>query len=224
MRALLTVAAALGMTGAPVETPRAQTAEATLDRAVAAYSKVKTLRASFTQTLTNPLTGSAVTSSCEMVQRVPGQLAVNFTDPAGDRIVADGRVVWLYLPSTNPGQVIKVRAGAGAAGVPDVTSQFLDAPRKRYTVTGAGRATVAGRGTQALTLMPRSDSLPFTKATIWVDDADGLVRQFETTDQSGVTRRVTITKLAVNPPVERTAFVFVPPKGVKVFDQTTPSR
>ena len=47
----------------------------------------------------------------------PGSYLVTFTIPAGDRIVSDGRVVWVYLPSTNPGpgaQAPGRRRGRGA--------------------------------------------------------------------------------------------------------------
>ncbi len=195
-----------------------QSPDETLDRALAAYGKVKTIKASFTQTINNPLLGSSVTSKGEMVQEVPGRLSVRFTDPAGDVIVADGQWVWVYLPSTNPGQVIKMRAGEGTAGTPDVTSQFLDSPKSRYTISDAGRGRVAGRPAHALRLVPKVDSMPFTQATIWVDDADGFVRQFETVDENGVVRRVTIGQLAVNVPVDRRAFTFTPPKDAKVFE------
>ena len=216
MHALLV---ALTVAGAALTPAPRQSPEATLDRAVQAYSKVKTVRATFTQTLTNPLTGSIVTSHGEMQQRIPGYLDVRFTDPAGDRIVADGKSLWIYLPSTNPGQVIKTRPNESSASVPDVTSQFFDSPKTRYTVSDGGKDAVDGRPAHVLVLTPKDPSIPFTKATIWVDDADALVRQFETVDANGVVRRVRITKIAVNAKVDRDAFTFRPPKGVKVFEQ-----
>lgn len=210
---------AAAIAAATLSPAAAQSPDATLDRAVGAYAKVKTVRATFAQTLTNPLTGSTVNSRGEMLQRRPNQLAVTFTEPAGDRIVADGTWLWLYLPSSTPGQVIRTRIGQGGAGVPDLTAQFLDSPRSRYSIADAGRATVAGRAAHALALTARDASVPFAKATIWVDDADGLVRQFEVTDANGVVRRVTTTKLAINAPVDRAAFRFAPPKGVRVVEQ-----
>jgi outer membrane lipoprotein carrier protein len=211
---------AVMLVGAGVSSLAGQSPEHTLDRAIAAYDRVKTVHASFTQSLQNPLLGKTLMSHGQMVQEVPGRLSVRFTEPAGDRIVADGEWVWVYLPSSNPGQVIKMRAGESTAGTPDVTSQFLTSPKTRYTISDAGQDSVNGRPTHALRLIPKTDSLPFTRATIWVDDADGLVRQFETTDQNGVVRRVTITKLQVNAPVDRRAFRFTPPEGTRVFDQT----
>lgn len=195
----------------------AQSPEATVDRAASAYAKVKSARAAFEQTLTNPLTGNSTTARGEYVQQGSGKLAVTFTQPKGDRIVNDGRAVWVYLPSSAPGQVIKLSPSAGAGSV-DLLATFLTSPRQKYTMSGAGAATVGGRATHAVALVPRQP-MQFTKATVWIDDADATLRQFEVTDNMGLVRRVRITKLTLNGPVDRKAFAFTPPPGVKVYDQ-----
>jgi outer membrane lipoprotein carrier protein len=198
----------------------AQSPEATVQRAVKAYKGIKTIRASFTQTVTNPLTGSDVESRGEMQQRIPGRISVEFSDPRGDRIVADGKVVWLYLPSTNPGQVIRAHVGENdRANVPDVTSLFLDSPEKRYEMSDAGTATVEGHATHAVKLVSVDSTIPFSKATVWIDDDDALIRRFETTDANGLTRRITITSILPNAKLDSGVFAFVPPKGVRVIDQ-----
>lgn len=198
----------------------AQSPEATVQRAVKAYAGIETIRASFTQTVTNPLTGSDVESRGEMQQRIPGRLSIEFSDPAGDRIVANGKIVWLYLPSTNPGQVIRAHVGEnGRANVPDVTSWFLDSPEKRYEMSDGGTATIAGHATHAVKLVSIDSTIPFQKATVWIDDDDALIRRFETTDVNGLTRRITITSIKPNAKLDAGVFAFVPPKGVRVIDQ-----
>lgn len=199
---------------------RAQTPEQTLDHAVAAWAKVKTARASFEQTVTNSLTGSSANARGEFQQQRPNKLAIRFTDPAGDRIVADGSSVWIYLPSSAPGQVIKRSATDGTAVPLDITGEFLTDPRHRYDVSDAGTGSVSGHAAHAVTLVPKAGTQPlFNKATLWIDDDDGLVRQFEVVEPSGVTRRVRIITLEPNAPVDRTAFSFVPPTGVRVVER-----
>jgi outer membrane lipoprotein carrier protein len=195
----------------------AQSADSTLDRAVAAYATVKTARIAFTQTIDNSLTGTSVTSHGELQQRRPSRFSVKFDDPAGDRIVSDGQFVWVYLPSTNPGQVIRAKLGADV-GAPDFAAQFLESPRTSYTVSGGSAATIDGDATHAVILVPKSTSSPFTKVTLWVNDGDALLRRVETVDGSGVVRRITVTRFARNAPVDANAFVFHVPAGVKVFD------
>ena len=198
----------------------AQSPEQTLDRAVAAWGTVKTARAAFEQTVTNSLTGSTGTARGEFQQQRPNKLSIRFTDPAGDRIVSDGSSVWVYLPSSAPGQVVK-RSASDENAVPiDITGEFLTDPKSRYTVTAAGTATVSGHAAHALTLVPKSGTnAVFDRATIWVDDDDALVRQFEAVEHSGITRRVRITSLEVNVPVDRSAFTFTAPTGVKVVER-----
>jgi outer membrane lipoprotein carrier protein len=199
---------------------RAQTVTSTIDRAVAAWSKAKTARASFEQTITNALTGGSATSHGEFVQQRPDRLSITFKEDGG-RVVSDGKSLWIYMPTSTPGQVIKRRAEEDGAGVPiDITSQFLDEPRTKYDITDAGRAS-SGEEAHVLALVPKAgQSAPFVRAKVWVSDKDGLIREFEVVEPSGVTRHVHLSSLDLNVPVDRSAFTFAVPKGVKVVDQT----
>jgi outer membrane lipoprotein-sorting protein len=59
----------------------------------------------------------------------------------------------------------------------------------------------------------------YTMATVWVDDDDGIVRQFQVVDGTGSTRRIRFTKLAFNVPVDKSQFSYTPPSGVKIVDR-----
>ena len=188
-----------------------------LDRAVAAWAKVKTARATFEQTINNPLTGRTLTANGEYQQERPAKLAVHFSEPANDRIVADGKFVWLYLPSSAPDQVIKTPQSAAGTGTVDLTAQFLTAPRSKYNIEPVGTQTVSGRATHGFNLVPKTTTgAAFLAASVWIDDDDATIRQFEVTDQSGVQRKVRLTSLKTNVPVDASAFVFTPPAGVRV--------
>lgn len=213
---------AILLAAAPFLAPLAASAQsplATVDRAVAAWSKVKTARADFVQTLTNPLVGSSATSEGEFVQSRPGKLSIQFTE-GGDRIVSDGKVLWIYMPTSAPGRVIRRSAVDGAQVPIDLTGQFLTEPRRRYDIADAGTDAVDGAPAHVLTLTPKKgvDS-PFTRARVWVLDRDATIRQFEVVEQSGVTRRVRLKSLELNVPVSRATFEFQVPKGARVVDQ-----
>lgn len=213
----ITVAAAVAAFSAPAAAQQ-DGAQAALDKAIRAYKDVKTVQATFTQRLTNPLLGRTTEAKGRVVQDRPNKIAITFTDPAGDRIVSDGTHLWVYLPSSAPGQVMKRRVEANSAGVPDVTAMFLEQPRSKYSVRGGGADKVNGRAATVLHLTAKDETLPFTKATVWVDDRDGLVRQFEYTEPSGLVRRVTIDRMEINPAVEASAFRFAVPSGARVID------
>ena len=204
-------------------TAGAQSVDATIDRAVAAWAKVATVRGTFEQTVSNSLTGSSATAHGEYTQERPNRLSIRFLAPDSGAIVSDGRAVWVFLPTSAPGQVVKRPATDRSASPIDLTGQFLDAPRTKYDISAAGTRTVDGHAAHGLILVPKKgSSAPFSKATVWVDDDDSLIREFEELEPSGVTRHVHITAIQTNVPIDRSAFNFTIPKGVKVVDQTKP--
>lgn len=203
-----------------VDTGRAASStDATLDRALRAYGRAKTTRASFDQVLTNPLTGTSAKAKGELLMDRDGRLSIRFIDPAGDRVVADGSMLWVYLPSQNPTQVIRAPQGKGGVGGVDVMGQFFDNPRGRFSIADAGAARIGSNATHALKLTPKKTGGAFTVATVWVDDATGQLRQFEVTDGNGLVRRVTLTKVETNVKLDSSAFRFIMPKGAKLLQQ-----
>ncbi|MEO6527950.1 MAG: outer membrane lipoprotein carrier protein LolA [Gemmatimonadaceae bacterium] len=189
-----------------------------LDRAAALWSKARTARATFEQTITNSLTGGTLTATGEYQQQKPGKLSVSFSKPANERIVADGKYLWLYLPSTTPGQVIRTSMTEGSSGMMDPT-QFLNSPRARFIVVPAGTLAIGGRPTHAFTLTPKSKAgAPFQTATVWIDDADATVRQFDVAENTGVQRKVRLTSFKTNVAVDAGAFTFEVPAGARVVN------
>jgi outer membrane lipoprotein carrier protein len=190
-----------------------------VDRAAAAWKNVKSLSGTFEQTLTNPLLRSTTVAKGTFAQQQPNKIAIRFTDPAGDAIIADGSNLWVFLQSATPGQVLK-RPMTDRMASPIDIGQFVDAPGAKYEIIGRGTDTVGMRTAQAVDLTPRKGvDAPFTKATVWVDDADGMVRQFEVTESTGLVRRIRLTRLNVNPAIAASEFRFAVPKGVKVVER-----
>jgi outer membrane lipoprotein carrier protein len=201
---------------------QAQSPAAVMDHAVKAYADLRSVRAEFRQTITNPITGTNATSRGVMLRKDPNLLSITFTDPKGDRIVADGTSLWIYLPSTAPGQVIKTSMKNNSSmAMVDPGGVFLSNPSARYTITSAGTATIAGRKANVVNLVPKQANGPFTRAKVWVDAANSLIRQFEIVDMNGLTRVVTITSIQPNATVASSAFKFVAPKNARVLDSAS---
>lgn len=193
------------------------TSIALLERAGRAYKSTRSLRAAFTQELVNPRTRTHLLSKGEFFQKGPQRFAFRFSEPADDRIVSDGRVLWIYSPSTARGQVFKMERAAGASL--DIASSVLTEPARRYTVTAVGDTTLDGYVVRAMLLVPRSPNAPFLRATIWLDAANALVRRAAFTEASGLVRTVTFTAIRTGTTLPRDVFRFTPPEGVRVIDQ-----
>ena len=199
--------------------PSERLAAATIDRAASAVRNARTVRATFEQTLTNPATGNTNTATGELALARPDKFSVRFNNAAGDRVVGDGRNLWVYIPSAVPGQVLKQPArGRASAGV-DALSELLTSPRSKYNVADAGTATVGGRATRAVLLTPKREGEPLTQAKVWVDDASGAVRQIELTEATGGVRTWRMTSWDLNARLAADAFTFQVPAGVRVVDR-----
>jgi outer membrane lipoprotein carrier protein len=197
---------------------RAQSADAIIDRAVAAYARLNSMRAEFKQTLSNPLTGNSQTTSGVILRKKPNLLSITFE--SGDRVAADGSTLWVFLPSSVPGQVMRMPYTGSNASTVDPAEQFLNAPRTRFAVTSSGTANVSGRATHAVTLVPKRANAGFTSAKVWIDDADSSIRQFDVESANGLKRHVVITSFTPNPELSKSTFRFAVPKGAKIVEQT----
>ena len=192
-------------------------ATALLDKAAGLYRAAHSVRAPFEQSLTNPFTKSSRTARGVFTQRGPQRFALRFTDPQGDAIVSDGEFVWMYLPSTAKGQVIKMPRAAGA-GL-DFITELLSAPREHYTVDAGATEPVSGHAAVAFTLTPKKPNAPFSRATLWIGRGDSYLWQVETVEPSGLVRRVRFTAVRLNAALPKGATAFVVPPGVRIVDQ-----
>ena len=187
------------------------------DRAAGEYKAARTIRTTFDQTLTNPMAGAPQHSRGDYLQGEGSRFAIRFSDPAGDAVVNDGTSLWLYLPSSAKGQVIRMPSQA-TAGM-DFLSALLSAPRTDYVVQRVRDETVDAHSTTVYSLLPKRDDMPFTRATLWIGKSDALIWQLETAEQGGLARRVRFRSVEMNADISAGAFTFTVPAGVKVLDQ-----
>ena len=200
---------------APTDAAQDPSTASILRATARAYDQVESMRADFQQVLRNTLLGSTARSSGTLYQRSPDRFLMEFSDPAGDVIVSDGRNFWLYFPSTDPRQVLRTERGAQGL---DLQSQFIGDPVERFRATYHGRETDRGRSTHVLTLVPR-EPLGYEKLKVWIDAEDHLVRKFELTEGNGIVRTFLLSDLRLNPDLPPSLFDFTPPAGATVIDR-----
>ena len=198
-----------------------------LDRASQTYQTVTSLSADFVQIITNPMIGTPDTTRGRLYQMRPSRFSMRFTAPKGDRIVADGRFLWLYTPSTTPGQVIRSRIPEYGTTGPNLIGQFVEQPRDRYTahyvradsLPDRMRGGGGGGPVDIIRLVPKGRDEPYSEATIWVGREDALVHRVDIVESSGQERTVILRNIRVNAGVPGRELTFSPPAGVRVVDQ-----
>ena len=197
----------------------AQDAASIVGRSSRVYRSLSSLAADFVQVIDNPMIDSAE-SRGTLVQAGEDRLAMRFTDPRGEAIVIDGRSIWVYTPSTTPGQVIRmgVPSGGPVYGY-NILAWLLDRPAERYTATYVRSDRLNGRPVDVVRLDPAVPDLPFERAIVSLDKEDGLPRRLEITERGGALRTLTLSKVQLNQRVPDSTFAFRVPSGVRIVDQ-----
>lgn len=196
----------------------AQDPFAVLARARAAYDTIHTLRADFVQVVDNPMVGSPDTTRGVLYQAPPSRFTMNFTHPKGDRILADGKYLWVYTPSTTPGQVIRTALPSNGGTGPNLISQFLDHPEARFHARLVRTDSSAAGVTEVIHVEPIKADQPYTAADLGITGA-GLVTRLDITETSGQKRVLSFSRYQLNVGISGGTFRFTPRSGVRVVDQ-----
>ncbi len=194
----------------------AQGAVSALERAEDTYHTLETLTAQFTQTIVNPMLGSPEVSRGTVYLVPPSKFAMRFSEPSGDRIVADGTWLWAYAPSSIPGQVIRQPIPTLGAASPNLLAQFVDRPLEHYRAGYVGEESLNGEKVDVVRLLPRTADLPFRSAEIAISRETGLVLRLDVREVSGQQRTLLFEGLQLNQPIPAAELKFEVPDGVRV--------
>src|SRR5207302_1940411 len=83
--------------------------------------------------------------------------------------------LWLYTPSTTPGQVIRSRIPEYGTTGPNLIGQFVEQPRERYTAQYVRADSLPDASpVDVIRLVPNGHEQPYSEAKIWVGRADAL--------------------------------------------------
>lgn len=215
---LHTLVAVLLMTSTAT-TLRAQSAsdpEAIARRADQALAVITGLRADFVQRVENPVIERTTVGSGVLLYGNGGRFRIEYSDPAGDVVVNDGDHVWIYLPSSQPDQVIRQRASESGVQNP---LTFLRDLRSLYRITAISDATIGGRASDRLVLEPVDERAPYAGLEVWVDRSDHLPKQVRTRTIQDVVTTYTFAGFDLRAAPPTSAFAFEVPVDTEIFDQ-----
>ena len=195
----------------------AQDATSVLNRAERKYRSIETLEAHFTLTIVNPMLGGPETTHGVFLLVPPNRFAMRFSDPPGDRIVADGKWLWAYAPSSVPNQVFRQPIPKHGAATPNLLAQFVDRPLEHYRATYVGSDSLTGELVDIVHLVPRSKSMPFRSADISISRASGMVRRLQLVEPSGQQRTILFDEMREGIKIPDSELRFDVPKGTRII-------
>ena len=215
-RALLLSFALVAVVMAPLAMAQGQTPlDAYLDR-------LKTLRAEFSQTVTDSKGRQVQNASGKLVIVRPGKFRWELTphSPAGSGgaspqlMVADGKNLWFYdrdleQVSVKPASNALTATPAGLlSGEGDI--------RQWFTVSSAGRRD----GYDWVKVVPKQSDADFREAQLAFDKSD--LRRMMLKDKLGQTVRLDFLASERNPTIPETDVKFSPPAGADVIGTPAP--
>lgn len=204
---------------APVATDSADPREL-LERARARYDRLESMTARFEQTVAVPLLDRENHGEGRWYQKGAGRFKMDFSDPPDDVIVADGEHLWLYYPSTHPGQVIRtaIDASPTGRGMADLQGRIFQEARRGYRIEDGGAGRVSDVDVRQLVLTPTGEAdSPYREVRIWLGRSDLLVRKFRIVEENETVRTVRLWDLRPDAAVADSVFRFRVPEGVEVF-------
>jgi outer membrane lipoprotein-sorting protein len=209
-------AVALATDAAPVAAQDATAREA-VAAAAERYTHFSSLCAEFEQSLFAGVLGRENRSQGRLCQRSPNLFEMAFSDPEGDRIVVDGRHIWVWYRSINPETVLRIPLDPTRGGAFDFYREFLSDPLERYEISGGSTEEIDGVATVRVDLVPR-EPRGYVGALAWIDPETDLIRRISIEEENGNVRTVTLRNVRLDPTIPAGSFVFEVPEGVSIAD------
>jgi len=182
---------------------------ATLERLRGFVRETQTMRANFTQTVSDASGRQIAQASGEFVIARPGRFRWTVDKPYKQLLVGDGERVWIYDEDLN--QVVKRKNDRALGSTPAA----LLAGREDVEGAFDWRDLPAADGLDWLGATPKDKDSAFSELRLGFD-ASGLA-MLEVTDNFGQHTLIRLSKLQRNPKLGIELFRFTPPAGADVI-------
>ena len=184
----------------------AQSAEKRLDDALV---NLDNLTADFKQTVFNDDKKIVQQSSGNVAIQRPGKFSWIYTTPYEQRIIADGKELWVY--DVDLDQVTVKPMATGLASAPIMILMRKEKLGVEFNISEVGQRKFL----YWVELEPKSQDMDYSNVYIGLED--GVVKAMELRDKFGQSTQIVFENLRLNVVHNPKTFKFVPPDGVDVF-------
>ena len=183
-----------------------------LDEMSAKYKALKAFKASFQQTLENPLN--------KIKETMEGDITVSGIkfklQTKGQEVVNDGKTMWTYMKAENEVNISDYDPDEEEMSPTSIFTLY----QKGYKYTYVEQTTEGGVAYDVVELAPEDRSNSLIKVRLQVSKKDRSVKSWKMFKKNGNRYSFVIKNFTPNPPVSATTFAFdkAKHKGVKVID------
>ncbi len=179
------------------------------DRVNRSLSSLDNLKAEFKQTVLDDNKQVVQQSSGEVSISRPGKFTWIYRQPYEQRIVADGRELWVYDVDLDQ---VTVKPVADALGTAPIMVLMTDERvEQQFDVAEIGQRKYL----YWVELTPKQADMEFT--TVYLGMEDDVIKAMELRDAFGQSTQIVFENLRTGMVFDPQTFRFVPPPGVDVF-------
>jgi outer membrane lipoprotein carrier protein len=176
------------------------------------YNRAKTLQVVFEETYTvNGKPRKA--ESGDLYLRKPGRMRWDYKAPAGKLFLSDGKEVYLYTPSDNSAEKMKLKESEDMRAPLAFLIGKLEFEKEFHNF----QTDQSGGGSLKITATPKSDRVPYREVDFFVTP-EYKIRKLNITGQDSSVLTFVLTNEQVNPPLDEKMFRFTLPAGATLKD------
>ena len=176
------------------------------------FAEVKSMRADFVQTITSARGPAGDETSGTLIMQRPGKFLWDYQKPYQQKIIADGKQIWIY--DVDLDQVVVKPLDLVLGNTPAVLLSGNATVTQQFKIEKIPAPENASQ-LQWLRLIPKQDDIGFEKLLLGFDGA--LLKQMRLTDAFDQVTQLVFSNLEKNPKIDSSIFNFVPPEGVDVI-------
>ena len=176
------------------------------------FAEVKSMRADFVQTITSARGPAGDETSGTLTMQRPGKFLWDYQKPYQQKIIADGKQIWIY--DVDLDQVVVKPLDLVLGNTPAVLLSGNATVTQQFKIEKIPAPENASQ-LQWLRLIPKQDDIGFEKLLLGFDGA--LLKQMRLTDAFDQVTQLVFSNLEKNPKIDSSIFNFVPPEGVDVI-------
>jgi len=177
----------------------------------ARYNHAQTLQVLFHEAYTGPGQPRRQESGT-LLLRKPGRMRWDYTTPQGKLFVSDGKFLWLYTPSNNQVEKMKLKESDDMRAPLAFLLGKLHFEKEFRNIKG-----LPVQGGMRITAEPKIDSLPYTNVE-FVVTPDSQIRSVQVTGYDKSILEYNFDQERLNPPLEAKLFRFQMPPGAELVE------
>jgi len=180
------------------------------------FAKIESYQANFT--IVSEKMGKTRQQTGVIKYKANNKICIEFTQPYGQKIVSNGKTMWIYIPSMNvvAEQDLSADAGIFTSGTKSGLNWLFSKYHYRFDSKDQPAEQDDGTKKYTLFLKQKESRSGFRKLKLWVSEQYFIVRaRGETT--TGNTIDITFSNLKINPTLINSIFKFEMPAHARVI-------